>query len=264
MPEQKNYDCFLNRAYKMVELYDLKGWNYAKHIFDIDVKIVPNVEAKCIDVTMSKFGDGDILYTLDGTDPLTNGTRYEKALNLTESAKLRAIVKRKNNVGREFSTTIELSKASMKPITLKNQPHENYRFDGANTLIDGLSGGSNYKTGRWIAFFGENVDAKIDLGEAQEISNLSFNCNLTKGDWIFNAKSVKVLVSDNGEDYKEIYSQEFPIETVREDGVMPYNIDFEKVKTQYVNVIIEPFMCPEGHSGYGYPAWIFVDELSIN
>ena len=236
MPEQKNYDSFLNRAYKMVELYDLKGWNYAKHIFDIDVKIVPNVEAKCIDVTMSKFGDGDILYTLDGTDPLTNGTKYEKALNLTESAKLRAIVKRKNNVGREFSTDIDLSKASMKPITLKNQPHENYRFDGANTLIDGLSGGSNYKTGRWIAFFGENVDAK----------------------------SVKILVSDNGEDYKEIYSQEFPIETVREDGVMPYNIDFEKVKTQYVNVIIEPFMCPEGHSGYGYPAWIFVDELSIN
>ena len=264
MPEQKNYDCFLKRAYKMVELYDLKGWNYAKHIFDIDVKIIPNVEAKCIDVTMSKFGEGDILYTLDGTDPLTNGTKYEKALNLTESAKLRAIVKRKNNVGREFSTDIELSKASMKPIILKNQPHENYRFDGANTLIDGLSGGSNYKTGRWIAFFGENVDAKIDLGEAQEISNLSFNCNLTKGDWIFNAKSVKVLVSDNGEDYKEIYSQEFPIETVREDGVMPYNIDFGKVKTQYVNVIIEPFMCPEGHSGYGYPAWIFVDELSIN
>ena len=264
MPEQKNYDDFLNRAYKMVELYDLKGWNYAKHIFDIDVKIVPNVEAKCIDVTMSKFGDGDILYTIDGTDPLTNGIKYEKALNLTKSAKVRAIVKRKNNVGREFCTIIELSKSSMKPITLKNQPHENYRFDGANTLIDGLSGGSNYKTGRWIAFFGENVDAKIDLGEVQEISNLSFNCNLTKGDWIFNAKSVKVLVSDNGEDYKEIYSQEFPIETVREDGVMPYNIDFEKVKTQYVNVIIEPFMCPEGHSGYGYPAWIFVDELSIN
>ena len=264
MPEQKNYDNFRKRAYKMVELYDIKGWNYAKHIFDIDVEIVPNVEAKCIDVTMSKFGDGDILYTLDGTDPLTNGTKYNEALKLTETCELRAIVKRKRSIGREFKTNINISKSSMKPIILKNQPHENYRFDGANTLIDGLSGGSNYKTGRWIAFFGENLDAKIDLGEAQEISNLSFNCNLTKGDWIFNAKSVKVLVSDNGEDYKEIYSQEFPIETVREDGVMLYNIDFGKVNTQYVNVIIEPFMCPEGHSGYGYPAWIFVDELKIN
>ena len=263
-PEQKDYDSFLKRAYKMVEFYDLKGWNYAKHIFDIDVEIVPNVEAKCIDVTMSKFGDGDILYTLDGSDPLTNGTKYTEALKLTENAKLRAIVKRAKSVGKEFKTDIELSKSSMKPITLKNEPHENYRFDGANTLIDGLSGGKNYKTGRWIAFFGENLDAKIDMIEEQEISNLSFQCNLTKGDWIFNAKSVTILGSNDGNNYKEIHHQDFPIETIAEDGVLSYSVDFEKTNTRYINIIIEPHMCPEGHSGYGYPAWIFVDELKIN
>ncbi len=263
-PEQKNYDDFLNRVYKMVELYDIKGWNYAKHIFDIDVKIIPNVDAKCIDVTMSKFGDGDILYTLDGTDPLTEGIKYTEPLKLTESADLRAIVKRTRSVGKEFKTKIDLCKSSMKPIILKNEPHENYRFDGARTLIDGLSGGRNYKTGRWIAFFGENLDATIDLTEDQDISNLSFNCNLTKGDWIFNAKSVTISVSDDGKEYKEIHHQEFPIETVAEDGVMTYNVDFEKTNARFVNVVIEPFMCPEGHSGYGYPAWIFIDELKIN
>lgn len=264
LPEQKDYDSFRKRAYKMVEFYDLKGWNYAKHIFDINVEIVPNVEAKCIDVTMSKFGEGDILYTLDGSDPLANGTKYTEALKLTENAKLRAIVKRAKSVGKEFKTDIELSKSSMKPIKLKNEPHENYRFDGANTLIDGLSGGKNYKTGRWIAFFGENLDAKIDMIEEQEISNLSFQCNLTKGDWIFNAKSVKVLGSNDGENYEEIHHQEFPIETIAEDGVLSYSVDFEKTSVRYVNIIIEPHMCPEGHSGYGYPAWIFVDELKIN
>lgn len=263
-PEQKDYDSFRKRAYKMVELYDIKGWNYAKHIFDIDVEIVPNVEAKCIDVTMSKFGEGDILYTLDGTDPLTNGTKYTEALKLTENAKLRAIVKRARSVGKEFKTDIELSKSSMKPISLKNEPHENYRFDGANTLIDGLSGGNNYKTGRWIAFFGENLDATIDLIEEQEISNLQFNCNLTKGDWIFNAKSVKILASNDGNTFEEIHYQEFPIETVREDGFISYSVDFKKESARFVNVVIEPHMCPEGHSGYGYPAWIFVDEIKIN
>ena len=263
-PEQKDYDSFRKRTYKMVELYDIKGWNYAKHIFDIDVEIVPNVEAKCIDVTMSKFGEGDILYTLDGTDPLTNGTKYTEALKLTENAKLRAIVKRARSVGKEFKTDIELSKSSMKPISLKNEPHENYRFDGANTLIDGLSGGNNYKTGRWIAFFGENLDATIDLIEEQEISNLQFNCNLTKGDWIFNAKSVKILASNDGNTFEEIHYQEFPIETVREDGFISYSVDFEKASARFVNVVIEPHRCPEGHSGYGYPAWIFVDEIKIN
>ena len=152
----------------------------------------------------------------------------------------------------------------MKPISLKNEPHENYRFDGANTLIDGLSGGNNYKTGRWIAFFGENLDATIDLIEEQEISNLQFNCNLTKGDWIFNAKSVKILASNDGNTFEEIHHQEFPIETVREDGFISYSVDFEKASARFVNVVIEPHMCPEGHSGYGYPAWIFVDEIKIN
>lgn len=264
MPEQKDYDDFLKRTYKMVELYDIMGWNYAKHIFDIDVDITPNIEAKCIDITMSKFGEGDILYTLDGSDPLVSGIKYVGPIKLTESAQLRAIVKRINNVGREFSTDIELSKSSMKPITLKNEPNEAYRFEGANTLIDGLSGGKNYKTGRWIAFFGENLDATIDLLEGQEISRLRFNCNLTKGDWIFNAKSVKILVSDDGNEYNEIHQEEFPIEMVREDGVIAYDIDFEKSNARFVNVVIEPFMCPEGHSGYGYPAWIFVDELKID
>ena len=102
------------------------------------------------------------------------------------------------------------------------------------------------------------------MGEEQEISNLKFNCNLTKGDWIFNAKSVKILTSADGNNFEEIHYQEFPIETVKEDGVVSYNIDCEKNKAKCVNVIIEPFMCPEGHSGYGYPAWIFVDELKIN
>lgn len=264
LPEQKNYDDFLKRTYKMVELYDIMGWNYAKHIFDIKVDITPNIEAKCIDITMSKFGDGDILYTLDGSDPLTNGSKYVSPIKLTESAEVRAIVKRENNTGREYRTVVELSKSSMKPITLKTEPNEAYRFEGANTLIDGLSGGKNYKTGRWIAFFGETLDATIDLLDNQEISSLEFNCNLTKGDWIFNAKSVKILVSDDGNEYKEIYHEEFPIETVREDGVIAYDINFEKANARYVNVVIEPFMCPEGHSGYGYPAWIFVDELKIN
>lgn len=264
LPEQKNYEDFLNRAYKMIELYDLKGWNYAQHVFDIDVNIEPNIENKCIDVTMSKFGKGDILYTLDGTDPLTNGTKYTEPLKLTKNAKLRAIVKRATSTGREYSTDIELSKSSMKPISLKNEPNEAYRFEGANTLIDGLTGGKNYKTGRWIAFFGENLDATIDLLENQEINNLRFNCNLTKGDWIFNAKSVRISVSDDGKEFKEIHYQEFPIEETREDGVISYDIDFEKTNAKFVNVVIEPFMCPEGHSGYGYPAWIFVDELKID
>lgn len=35
LPEQKNYGLFVNRCFNMARLYDLYGYNYAKHIFDL-------------------------------------------------------------------------------------------------------------------------------------------------------------------------------------------------------------------------------------
>ena len=83
-------------------------------------------------------------------------------------------------------------------------------------------------------------------------------------DWIFNAKSVKVLVSDDGEVIDEITTQNFGLLPADfESSFYPIEIAFEPVKTRYVEIIVEPYDCPEGHSGYGYPAWIFVDEIEV-
>ena len=83
-------------------------------------------------------------------------------------------------------------------------------------------------------------------------------------DWIFNAKTVKVLVSDDGENFKEVASQNYDLLPAGyEESLYPVNITFSPVKTRYVEVIVEPFDFPEGHSGYGYPAWIFVDQIGV-
>ena len=83
----------------------------------------------------------------------------------------------------------------MKPITLKEQPSKGYVFNGAQVLVDGLRGGSNYKTGHWLGFQGKDLDATIDLKESTEIQKVSFNTNVVKGDWIMGAppSTVKVL-----------------------------------------------------------------------
>ena len=36
------------------------------------------------------------------------------------------------------------------------------------------------------------------------------------------------------------------------------------IKARYVEIIIEGYDLPEDHSGYGHPAWIFVDEIEVN
>mgnify|MGYP000458891075 CR=1 FL=1 len=80
----------------------------------------------------------------------------------------------------------------MKPITLKEQPSKGYVFNGAQVLVDGLHGGSNYKTGHWLGFQGKDLDATIDLKEPTEIQKVSFNTNVVKGDWIMGASAVTV------------------------------------------------------------------------
>ena len=260
-PEQKDYDDFVKREYRLSKLYDLYHWRYATHIFDIDVKITPNVNDGVIEVTMSKQVDGDIMYSIDNQEFI----QYSEPLKINTNCHLEGYVAYPNGTkGKVYKTNFDFSKASMKPIVLKNQPHRNYAYDGAQMLIDGLRGGSNYRSGRWLGWYGKNLDATIDLQEVTEIKSVKFNLLINMKDWIFNAKSVKVLVSDDGIGFTEVATKDFDLLPADyESNFYPVEISFEPVNTRYVEVIVEPFDCPEGHSGYGYPAWIFVDEIGV-
>ena len=260
-PEQKNYDDFVKREYRLTKLYDLYHWRYAHHIFDIDVKITPNVQDGVLDIMMSKQVDGEIMYSIDNQQFV----KYSEPLKIDKNCHLEAYVLYPDGTsGRCFRTDFEFSKASMKPIVLKDQPHRNYAYDGSQTLIDGLHGGSNYRSGRWLGWYGTNLDATIDLQDVTEISKVKFNLLINMKDWIFNAQSVKVLVSEDGENFNEIASQGIDLLPADyESSLYPVEITFEPVNTRFVEVIVEPYDCPEGHSGYGYPAWIFVDEIEV-
>ena len=260
-PEQKNYYDFVKREYRMTKLYDIYRWRYATHIFDIDVKVTPNFGEGVLDVTMSKQVDGKIMYSIDNQQFV----KYTEPLKISRNCHLEGYVEYPDGgKGHVFKTDFDFSKASMKPIVLKDQPHRNYAYDGAQTLIDGLHGSSNYRSGRWIGWYGVKCDATIDLQEVTEISKVKFNLNINMKDWIFNAKSVKVLVSDDGDSFREVAYQEFDLLVPDyNDPLYPVEIVFEPVNTRYVEVIVEPFDCPEGHSGYGYPAWIFLDEIEV-
>ena len=47
--------------------------------------------------------------------------------------------------------SIAFSKSTAKPIILLQPINKPYEFKGATTLVDGMTGDRNYKTGRWIA-----------------------------------------------------------------------------------------------------------------
>ena len=163
-----------------------------------------------------------------------------------------------------WADTVEANLATRKPITLRQQPAEQYTYEGAVVLNDGNLGRGAYNSGRWLGFCGYPMDAVIDLEQPAEMQHVRFHALTNKGAWIYNPSQVKVLVSDDGENFREVAQKDIPISTWADsDGIFAYELDFEPVKAKYVEVIITGYDLPEDHSGFGYPAWIFVDEIEV-
>ncbi|MBO7083826.1 MAG: family 20 glycosylhydrolase [Bacteroidales bacterium] len=164
-----------------------------------------------------------------------------------------------------YTDTVPTNLATRKPIFLREQPNEQYASKGAPILNDGEKGRIAYNSGRWLGFWGQPLDAVIDLEQPATMSNVRFRALVNKGAWIYNPSHASVLVSDDGENFREVAQLDIPITTwVDKDGNFTYELTFEQVKARYVEVIVKDHMLPEDHDGYGHPAWIFVDEIEIN
>ena len=167
-PSKKEYQSFLPRLVRMTKLYDRLGYNYAKNIFDIHAEFTTDTENGEIVVNLSTMGDGDIYYTLDGSEPTSASNKYEAPVKIKENATIKAVVVRPAGNSRVFSEKITFSKSTAKPVTLRVAPSKGYEFKGGPEMADGLIGDSNYKTGRWLGFQGKDLDAEIGRASCRE------------------------------------------------------------------------------------------------
>ena len=144
--------------------------------------------------------------------------------------------------------------------------NKQYEFKGVSTLVDGLKGNGNYKTGRWIAFRGNDMDVTIDLKQPTEISSVAISTCVEKGDWVFDTRGLSVEVSEDGTNFTKVASETYPaMKETDKNGVYDHKLTFTPVTAQYVKVIASPEKSiPEWHGGKSYPGFLFVDEITIN
>jgi hexosaminidase len=154
----------------------------------------------------------------------------------------------------------------MKPIVANQPVNKQYMFKGESTLVDGLKGNGNYKTGRWIAFYKNDMDMTIDLQQPTEISSVAISTCVEKGDWVFDARGLSVEVSDDGKNFTKVASEEYPaMKESDKNGIYEHKLSFSPVKTQYVKVVaLSESKMPAWHGGKDSPAFLFVDEITID
>lgn len=265
-PENKDFNDFKTRLLPLLELYELQQYNYAKHILDIEPKFSADTERGVIRIELGVIDDTPIYYTLDGSEPTTSSARYSTPLEISKECTFKARGIGVRGATRILTEEIHFNKATAKPITLLQPIHKNYTFNGEITLVDGLKGTPNYRTGRWLGFCETDLEAVIDLKQQEEISCVSFNTSVDKGDWVFDVLAITVWVSDDGENYTAVFDKEYPDLTAEDENrIYGHKVEFEPVKARYVKIkALSDRDMPEWHPAVGYPAFIFVDELEIN
>lgn len=265
-PENKNYENFLVRLPQLVELYDLKKYNYATHAFDITAKMIPDPNEEVLKVSFKTIDDSPIYYTLDGSEPTDKSNLYTDTLKINQACVVKAISVRPTGNSRVFQEEVKIHKASFKPITMLQPINRQYAFDGAGTLLDGLKGNHNYKTGRWIAFFKNDMEAVIDMKEPTEISSVSISTLVEKGDWVFGARRFAVSVSEDGENFKEVAAEDYPAMTLdNPNKIYDHTLTFTPVSAKYIKVYVQPeHSLPDWHGGKGHPSFVFLDEITVN
>ena len=262
---KKNYESFLKRVPRLISIYQLYGWNYANHIFDVMLKLTPNAETGTLDATARTIDNAPIYYTLDGSEPTAKSQQYTETIKINEPAVLRTVAIRPEGATRITKDVVDFSKSSMKPITMLQPINKQYAFTGATVLIDGLKGNHNYKTGRWIAFYKNDLEAVIDMKEETEISSMTLNTCVEKGDWVFDTRGITVSVSDDNENFKVVASENYPAMKENDPNkIYTHELKFDAVKARYVKVkALSEHSIPAWHGGRGNYGFLFVDEITL-
>lgn len=264
-PAHKDFDGFLNRLPALLAIYKDRGYDFRQDIYDVTIQVVPEEQEGKAKVFFLTFDNAEVHYTLDGSEPNAQSSLYTDTLHLDKDAVIQAIAVRPQGNSSISKEEIHFNAVTMKPATLNVEPHKSYTFQGGSTLTDGLYGDLNYRSGRWVGFYGNNPDITIDMQEPKEISSAFINTLLNPGDAIFGATGLKIEISDDGKVFREIASKKIPVlEKGTKMQIRKEEISFDKVKTRYVRIIAETTSkLPAWHSMPGKNAFLFVDEIGV-
>lgn len=259
----QNFSDFQSRMIQQFPILDQKGINYSKAIFEVTTNVSPtnNGNGVLFELKSATNANG-IRYTTDGAAPNWNSFSYSKPIEISKNQTVKAAYFEK---GIQKSAVIEQSfftnKATGKQITLVNPPHENYNLGGAFTLVDGMLGNRS-KFGRdWLGFWGKDLNAVIDLGKLESIHKISVSVLSNEGSWIYYPKSIEILISNDGQNFKSI--QQISSEDIKKvKGEV--SVEFQSEKARYIKVIAtNNGKIAEGFPGAGSEAWLFVDEIGV-
>lgn len=215
--------------------------------------------------------DLSIYYTLDGSAPDTNSTRYTSPIVINSDVVVKAVAYSKRGVPSAVAEQQLTRFVADKILTYHTLPDQQYRDSGEEGLIDRLYGTSNYRIGGWQ---GWQIDAVvlIDLKESKPIHDVHVDCLSDCRAWVFFPSAIEVEWSNDGKTFNSFGKSVDLAKNMMSDTDWNYKEDARqqtfavhgKATAQYVRVKVFNYgKLPSWHISAGSNAWLFIDEIEV-
>lgn len=265
--EKKDWDNFIDRVNRHLPVLDKMGVNYAKSMNNLDIVPVFNETEKTISMEMeAENPKGDIYYTTDGSEPDAESEKYTSPLYPGHTMQIKAGLFQGDQLAGKISTTqIFIHQAfGMKP-QHANPPAEKYSGNNEFVLTDGIRANLNFGSGQWQGFNGKDMEAVFSFDNPVTAKKVRIGALHDYGSWIFRPDQVTVYGSTDGNIYELLgkIQATLPV-TTAEKQIVDFDVQLSGQQFTKIKIVADNIgTCPEGHSGEGSSAWLFVDEIII-
>lgn len=198
--EWEEFSERLRGHYRLLQRFDVNYYR-PSYTSSIHVQYNPEVNANTISI-ISEQHEPTIHYTIDGEEPSVTSSLYKKSFDLSVPATVKAACFIDSvRVGPVAVAQVDVHKAIGKKVVYNNT-WDSYPAQAEATLTNGQKGELHYGDGQWQGFLND-VDVTIDFERREEINSFAIRFMQLRGPGIFMPGEVKILLSDNGKNYRE-------------------------------------------------------------
>jgi predicted alpha-1,2-mannosidase len=262
MMDDKPSDCFNQFRWQEPAISEPRDQIVLNPV--IDGGEISYVGSKTIRIEATK---GNAIYYAIGNDSVT-GTykRYTAPFTIRTSARVRAYAVGAGGQKSFITEANYICRPNNWTVKLNTAYEPQYAAAGPVGLVDHIYGSTNWRMGNWQGYQKTPVDAVVDLGKQQTVSNVQIRFLQDTRSWIVMPKKVTVAVSADGMLFEPVYSGTdfMPVENL-EPTIRKVEARFSATPVRYVRVQAEQYgTLPAWHEGAGGDTHIFLDEIEVN